>query len=89
MLRRLIERPVAVTMTLVAVLIVGMVSVGRLPVSLMPDIDVPRITVQAALPGASAREVDLALVQPLRRELLQLPSLQDIRCEAKTGRRSC
>lgn len=83
MLRRLIERPVAVTMTLVAVLIVGMVSVGRLPVSLMPDIDVPRITVQAALPGASAREVDLALVQPLRRELLQLPSLQDIRCEAK------
>ena len=83
MLRRLIDRPVAVTMTLVAVLIVGVVSIGRLPVSLMPDIDVPRITVQAALPGASAREVDLSLVQPLRRELLQLPSLEDIRCEAK------
>lgn len=83
MLRRLIERPVAVTMTLVAVLIVGIVSVGRMPVSLMPDIDVPRITVQASLPGASAREVDISLVQPLRRELLQLPSLQDIRCEAR------
>lgn len=83
MLRRLIDRPVTVTMTLVAVLIVGVVSIGRLPVSLMPDIDVPRITVQAALPGASAREVDLSLVQPLRRELLQLPSLEDIRCEAK------
>lgn len=83
MLRRLLDRPVAVTMTLVAVLIVGVVSIGRLPVSLMPEIDVPRITVQAALPGASAREVDLSLVQPLRRELLQLPSLEDIRCEAK------
>lgn len=83
MLRRLIDRPVAVTMTLVAVLIVGVVSIGRLPVSLMPGIDIPRITVQAALPGASAREVDLSLVQPLRRELLQLPSLEDIRCEAK------
>ena len=70
-------------MTLVAVLIVGVVSIGRLPVSLMPGIDIPRITVQAALPGASAREVDLSLVQPLRRELLQLPSLEDIRCEAK------
>ena len=86
MLRSLIERPVAVTMTLVAVLIVGAVSIGRLPVSLMPDIDVPRITVQAAMPGASAREVDLAVVQPLRRELLQLPSLQDIRCEAHNDR---
>lgn len=85
MLRRLIDRPVAVTMTLVALLIVGLVSVGRLPVSLMPDIDVPRITVQASVPGVSAREVDLTVVQPLRRELLQLPSLRDIRCEAKNG----
>lgn len=83
MLSRLLDRPVAVTMTLVAVLIVGVVSIGRLPVSLMPDIDVPRITVEASLPGSSAREVDLSLVQPLRRELLQLPSLEDIRCEAK------
>lgn len=85
MLRRLLDRPVAVTMTLVALLIVGGVAISRLPVSLMPRIDAPRITVQAALPGASAREVDLAVVQPLRRELLQLPSLQDIRCEAKDG----
>lgn len=83
MRRLLIGRPVAVTMTLVAVLVVGLVSIGRLPVSLMPDIDVPRITVQASMPGASAREVDMAVVQPLRRELLQLPSLQDIRCEAR------
>ena len=85
MLRRLIDRPVAVTMTLVAILIVGVVSIGRLPVSLMPSIDVPRITVEASLPGASAREVDLSVVQPLRRELLQLPSLEDIRCEAGSG----
>ena len=72
-------------MTLVALLVVGLVSVGRLPLSLMPDIDVPRITVQASVPGVSAREVDLSVVQPLRRELLQLPSLRDIRCEAKNG----
>lgn len=85
MLRRLLDRPVAVTMTLVALLIVGGVAISRLPVSLMPRIDAPRITVQAALPGASAREVDLSVVHPLRRELLQLPSLQDIRCEAKDG----
>lgn len=85
MLRILLDRPVAVTMTLVALLIVGGVAISRLPVSLMPRIDAPRITVQAALPGASAREVDLSVVQPLRRELLQLPSLQDIRCEAKDG----
>ena len=38
MIKRLIERPVAVTMTLIAVLVLGFVSIGMLPVSLMPDI---------------------------------------------------
>ena len=46
MIKRLIERPVAVTMTLIAVLVLGFVSIGMLPVSLMPDIQIPQITVR-------------------------------------------
>ncbi len=82
MLKLLVNRPVAVTMSVVAVLILGMVSLSRLPVSLMPDVDIPRISVQVSLPGASVREVNESVIMPLRRQLLQIPSLESIRCEA-------
>ena len=49
MIRRLIERPVAVTMSLIAVLTLGAVATGLLPVSLMPDIEIPQITVQVSV----------------------------------------
>lgn len=85
MLRGLIERPIAVTMTIIAMLIVGAVSIGMLPVSLMPDVDIPQITVQLSMKGASAREVDEAVIKPLRSQLIQVPALQELRCEAVNG----
>ena len=56
--RNLIRRPIAVTMCLIALVAIGCISFKYIPVSLMPDIDIPQITVQASWPGASAREVD-------------------------------
>ena len=46
MLHKILHRPIAVTMTLIAVVTLGVLALGRIPVSLMPDIDVPRIVVQ-------------------------------------------
>lgn len=66
MIKRLIERPVAVTMTLIAVLVLGFVSIGMLPVSLMPDIQIPQITVRVVDDNASARELDATIVKPLK-----------------------
>ncbi|MBR4883164.1 MAG: efflux RND transporter permease subunit, partial [Bacteroidales bacterium] len=58
MIGKLIERPIAVTMSVIAVLILGAVAIGLLPVSLMPNVDIPQITVQVNLKGSSARELD-------------------------------
>ncbi|MBR4089009.1 MAG: efflux RND transporter permease subunit, partial [Bacteroidales bacterium] len=85
MLRRLVERPIAVTMTIIAILIVGIAAVGKLPVSLMPNVDIPQITVQVAMEGSSAREINEQVIKPLRMQLIQIPSLQDIRCQAVNG----
>ncbi|MBR7096399.1 MAG: efflux RND transporter permease subunit, partial [Alistipes sp.] len=41
MLRRLLDRPIAVTMVSIVLLILGVVSIKRLPVSLTPDVDAP------------------------------------------------
>ncbi|MDD2595148.1 MAG: efflux RND transporter permease subunit [Bacteroidales bacterium] len=85
MLKNLIQRPVAVTMTIIAIVIVGVVSIGRLPISLMPSVDIPQITVQFTKSGASAREIDETIIKPLRQQLIQVPSLRELKCEANYG----
>lgn len=54
MLRKLLDRPIAVTMIAVVLLILGIVSSRLLPVSLVPDVDAPYITVQIPAQGLSA-----------------------------------
>ena len=84
MICKLIKRPVAVSMVLFAVAVLGAVSIKLIPVSLMPDVDIPQITVQVNVEGSSAREMDEYL-QPLRRQLMQIPSLTDIRSQSESG----
>ena len=83
-IRNLINRPIAVSMSLIALVVIGLVSFNYIPISLMPDIDIPQITVQVAYPGASVREVDGRVLKPLKNQLMQVTGLKNIRSEART-----
>jgi multidrug efflux pump subunit AcrB len=72
-------------MCLVTAVTLGLVGAGMLPVSLIPQVDIPYITVQLSYPPMSARELDEAVVKPLRQQLMQMPALRDIRSETKDG----
>ena len=85
MVRFLIGRPIAVTMSFIAILVLGIVAINYIPVSLMPDIDIPEMTVQVSVPNTSARELENTVVKPLRRQLMQLAHLADITSEARNG----
>lgn len=85
MIDKLIRRPIAVTMSIIAVLILGGVAIGMLPVSLMPNVDIPQITVQLSLKGANAREIDATVIKPLRSQLIQISTIKELRCEADNG----
>ena len=85
MFKGLIKRPIAVTMVLIAVMVLGIAAICKLPVSLVPDINVPQITVQVTSPDRSARELNDALMAGLRSELSQTAHLKDIVCTAKDG----
>ena len=50
MLRKLLDRPVSVSMILLVFVVLGFVGIGRLPVSLIPDVDIPYVTVQVSAP---------------------------------------
>ncbi len=86
MVKFLIHRPIAVIMTFIAILLLGGVSAGLLPVSLMPDIDIPEITVQANYPGKSVREIENGIIRRLRQNLMQVPHLDDISSESHEGK---
>ena len=85
MFKGLIRRPIAVTMVLIAVMVLGIAAIRKLPVSLVPDINIPQITVQVTSPDRSARELNDVLMAPLRSNLVQVPHLKDIVCTAKDG----
>lgn len=81
MVKFLIKKPIAVLMTALGILILGVYAFGFIPVSLMPDIDIPEITVQVSADNMSARQLEDAVVKPLRRNLMQLSHLKDIKSE--------
>lgn len=83
MIRRLIARPIAVTMCVIATVVLGLVAMRLLPVSLMPAIDIPQITVQLSAPGLSAREIDQSLVKAFKDQLAQVNGLKRMTAEAR------
>ncbi len=81
----LIRRPVAVSMSFLAIIVLGIVASARLPVSLMPDIDIPKITVEVSGKNMPARELENTVVKPLRNQLIQLAHLEDIESQTRDG----
>ncbi|MBN1145201.1 MAG: efflux RND transporter permease subunit [Bacteroidales bacterium] len=85
MIKFLINKPIAVTMAFLALLALGVIAALRLPVSLMPDVDIPKITVQVNADNLSARELENAIVSQFRLQLMQVAHLADIRSETRDG----
>jgi multidrug efflux pump subunit AcrB len=85
MVNFLIHRPIAVIMAFLAILFLGVVTMFKLPVSLMPDIDIPEITVQATYQGIPAREMQNTVITPMRLQLMQVAHLQGIESETRDG----
>jgi len=83
MIKFLITRPIAVTMSFIAILVLGIFAMNFIPVSLMPDVDIPEITVQVSDPNTTARELENTIVQPIRRQLMQVAHLADITSECR------
>ena len=85
MIKFLIQRPIAVLMAFTACFIIGVVTYSTLPISLLPDIAIPEITVQVSSANTSARELENTIVKPLRGQLIQVSTLKDIHSESRDG----
>ncbi|AXG69859.1 multidrug resistance protein MdtC [Kordia sp. SMS9] len=85
MVEFLVKRPIAVFMTFLAFVLLGITSLNLMPVSLMPEIEVPYLKVQLDEPNYTAKELEKLVIQPIRRQLLQVGNLKDIQSTTQNG----
>lgn len=85
MIKFFLHRPIAVTMAFVAVMMLGVATFGRLPVSLLPPVPIPEVYVQTSAPNLSAQQMDNEIAGPLRRQLMQVGGLKEIKSESRDG----
>ena len=72
-------------MTFIALSILGLISSQTLPISLLPDIEIPEVTVQVKGDGYSARELENVVVSKLREQLKQCSYVEDINSNTRNG----
>lgn len=78
MIRFLIYRPVSVIVIYLALALLSIWSMQRIPISLLPAIDIPQITILVEHADFSAREVENKVLKPLRQQLLQIDGVENI-----------
>src|SRR5215813_15586278 len=80
-----VHRPVATTLLSLGLVVAGAVAFFKLPVSPLPDVDIPTIAVQATLPGASPADVAATVAGPLERHLGQIADVTEMTSASSLG----
>src|SRR5213596_934029 len=83
--RPFILRPVATTLLMVGVILVGWVAYRQLPVSALPQVDYPTIQVQTFYPGGSPEVMASSVTAPLERQFGQIPGLNQMTSTSSFG----
>ena len=80
-----ILRPVATTLLMAAIILVGIVAYRFLPISALPEVDYPTIQVQTFYPGASPEVMTSSVTSPLEVQFGQMPSLNQMFSTSSAG----
>ncbi len=80
-----IARPVATTLLTVGIALAGIFAYGRLPVSPLPQVDFPTISVRAMQPGASPNVMGTSVAAPLERHLGQIADVTEMTSSSSVG----
>ena len=83
-----IRRPVATTLLTIALVIAGAIAYAVLPVSPLPQVDFPTISVSASLPGASAQTMAASVATPLERQFGHIAGVTEMTSSSTLGRTS-
>ena len=80
-----VKRPVTMIMVLIAILVVGAMSMSQMPKSLMPNIDYPMAFVMVSYSGASPQEVDNQITTPIEAALASVENVKEMSSYSREG----
>ncbi len=80
-----IDRPVALLMFYVAVVLLGIVSLRQLGVDLLPNISYPRLSVVTRFPGVAPEEIETLVTTPLEAAVSRIPGIRRVESISKEG----
>ncbi len=83
--RPFIQRPIATSLFMAAILLAGIVAFTQLPISALPEVDYPTIQIVTFYPGASPDVVATAITAPLERQFGQVPGLNQMTSISSDG----
>ncbi|HEY2295985.1 MAG TPA: efflux RND transporter permease subunit [Thermoanaerobaculia bacterium] len=85
MIRRAIERPVSTLLGALTVVVLGVFSLLRLPVSLLPSLERPGLAITATAPGSAREELLERVTRPLEQRLAAVPGVTAVRSSTGDG----
>jgi HAE1 family hydrophobic/amphiphilic exporter-1 len=80
-----VKRPITVLMVILAVFLLGFVSLSRLKIDLLPDITLPVVTITTVYPGAGPEEVETLITKPLEEAAGTVKNLDEISSYSMEG----
>jgi HAE1 family hydrophobic/amphiphilic exporter-1 len=86
--RFFVERPVATVLLTLAIIFAGFFGYRQLPVSALPEVDMPTIQIRANLPGANPATMASSVATPIERQLSTISGIEQITSSSQTGQTS-
>jgi HAE1 family hydrophobic/amphiphilic exporter-1 len=80
-----VTRPVAVTMRIAALVLLGVVCLMRLPIDLLPRVEIPTVAVSVNWPNTAPQEMETQIARPLEQAVSTVPGLKTVNSTASLG----
>ncbi len=83
-----IKRPITTFMVFIAIVMIGAFSLSRLSIDLLPDIEFPTLTVSSSYSGASPKEIETLITEPIERAVSTVQNVEEVNSTSSEGRSS-
>lgn len=80
-----VRRPVTTVAAVLAIVLLGSVSLAKLPVTLLPDVTLPVLTIRTVYTGAAAEEVSRFIAEPIEARIAATPGIVELRSVSRNG----
>ena len=85
MLSCIIQRPIGVMMTTIAVIAISLVFIRSVPISLLPDIQIPHLSVHISAPDMDAQTLETTVTRVIKNQMMQVNHLKSIESHTRNG----